>query len=508
MSKNGSRGSHHSGGNTHNRSDSGDHHSRDRGSNRGSDDGGDGPLSKIGDIKDAVDGVGDIVDDVKSILEGDPMGVVGLVSDGAQLAQSLMPAAYATPIIEGGLIGLNVISKTLGFGNPNSGEDFNEGATGLESTGRGLEQAYPSSWEGSSSSAYSSQNSKQIDRTSTLIKADNQVISILKAEAEQVANTRDNMDNIATCLGAAIAPAMALMAIPIGGEPASLAFQAIAVGVATGAASMTMNEMVSNAMSNSSQLQQAIAQYQQVSSEAKLGGGSMSGAPSMPGTGNPNTSGNGDTPTGSSPGGSEPTGGTPAGGGGTSGGGTSGSGGGGTSGAGGGASSGGGGTPSSSGAGATPSTSASSPSGAAGGASGSGAGGGAGMLGSLGSLVGQVVQAATQAAGQAQQAATQAAQQAASQAQQAAGQGQEGDPNADGEKIQTVGREEPSAEQEGAAGAGSEAPGERAPIHIAVDFDAERRVEMDVHPDQVNGPIHVSLDPANPTAPPRITREV
>ncbi|OBA93578.1 hypothetical protein A5637_27055 [Mycolicibacterium fortuitum] len=504
MGRNGSRGSHH-GGDTHNRSDSGDHHSRDRGSNRGSDDGGgDGPLSKIEDIKDAVDGVGDIVEDVKSILEGDPMGVVGLVSDGAQLAQSFMPAAFATPVIEGGLIALNVISKTLGFGNPNSGEDFHDGATGLESTGRGLEQAYPSSWEGSSSSAYSNQNSKQIDRTSTLIEADNKVISILTAEAEQVASTRDNMDNIATYLGAAIAPAMALMAIPIGGEPASLAFQAIAVGVATGAASMTMSEMVSNAMSNSSQLQQAIAQYQQVSSEAKLGGGSMSGPPSMPGTGNPNTSGNGDSPTGSSPGDGAPSGGTPSGGGGT----PSGGGGGTPSSGGGGASSGGSGTPSSSGAGATPSTSASSPSGASGGASGSAAGGGAGMLGSLGSLLGQVVQAATQAAGQAQQAATQAATQAAGLAQQAAGQGQEGDPAAAGEEVQTVGREEPVAEQEGAAGAGSEVPGERAPIHIAVDFDSERRVEMDVQPDQVNGPIHVSLDPANPTAPPRITREV
>ncbi|WP_423213144.1 hypothetical protein, partial [Mycobacterium syngnathidarum] len=107
MGRNGSRGSHH-GGDTHNRSDSGDHHSRDRGSNRGSDDGGgDGPLSKISDIKDAVEGVGDIVEDVKSILEGDPMGVVGLVSDGAQLAQMFMPAAFATPIIEGGLMALN-----------------------------------------------------------------------------------------------------------------------------------------------------------------------------------------------------------------------------------------------------------------------------------------------------------------------------------------------------------------------------------------------------------------
>lgn len=130
------------------------------------------------------------------------------------------------------------------------------------------------------------------------------------------------------------------------------------------------------------------------------------------------------------------------------------------------------------------------------------------MLGSLGSLVGQVVQAATQAAGQAQQAATQAATQAAEQVQKAAGEGQEGDPNAAGEEIQTVGREEPAPEQEGAEGAGSVVPGERAPIHIAVDFDADRRLEMDVQPDQVKGPIHVSLDPANVTAPPRVTREV
>ena len=512
MGKHGSRGSHRG---DHNRSDSGDH-SRDRGSNRGSDDGGDeGPLSKIGDIKDALDGVSDVVEDVQAVLDGDLMGAVSLVSDGAQLAQMFLPAAYATPIIEGGLIALDLASKTLGFGNPNGGDDFEEGATALQSTGRGLEQAYPTSWEGSSSSAYSSQNSKQIDRTSALISADNQVVSILGTEAEQVSTTRDNMDNIASCLGATIPAALALNAIPVYGQAASLTLQATAVAVAVAASGVTMGQMVSNAMDNASQLKQALAKYQQVSSEAKLGGSSMSGAPSMPGTGSPSTSGNGDSPAGSSPSSSTPTGGTSSGGGGTSGssgGASSGSGGGSSGGAGSGSGSGGAGSGSGSGSGSTPSTSAGSPSGtsggSSGGASGGAAGGGAGMLGSLGSLVGQVVQAATQAAGQAQQAATQAATQAAEQVQKAAGEGQEGDPNAAGEEIQTVGREEPAPEQEGAEGAGSVVPGERAPIHIAVDFDADRRLEMDVQPDQVKGPIHVSLDPANVTAPPRVTREV
>ncbi|MFV8050857.1 EspA/EspE family type VII secretion system effector [Mycobacterium sp. 48b] len=487
-------GNHHNGSNNGNHSgdsNNGSHTgSRNDGSHTGSDSDG-GPLGKLGDIKDAVEGVGDIVDDVKSILEGDPMGVVGLVSDGAQLAQMFLPAAYATPIIEGGMIALDLISKTLGFGDPNGGDDFNEGATALQSTGRGLEQAYPQSWEGTSSGAYSSQNSKQIDRTSAMISADNQVISILGTEAEQVATTRDNMDNIATCLGAVIAPAMALNAIPVYGQAASLSLQAAAVAVASGAAGVTMGEMVSNAMDNANQLEQAISKYQQVSSEAKPSGGSMTEAPGTSSPGTPTTSGNGSAPTGGSPTTSAPTGSSPTGGGGASSGGGGSTGGGSSSGGSGASTNSGSGTSSGAGASSVPSTSGGSSTGSGGASSGSGSGasgGGSSLLGSLGTLIGQVAQVATQAASQAVSQAEQAKEDTPDAAEKTAA--------AEAEDAKGESPEEAGTEQQDAAGAGSEATGERAPTHIAVGPDAEGR----------DG--HIGVGPAAPTTTPLATRAV
>ena len=57
------------------------------------------------------------------------------------------------------------------------------------------------------------------------------------------------------------------------------------------------------------------------------------------------------------------------------------------------------------------------------------------------------------------------------------------------------------------AAAGTDSPAGRAPIQVSFD-DGTHHVEVAVDPDTAKGPVHVSLDPANPTAPPRITTEI
>ena len=85
------------------------HDDHDGNSHRRDHDGGDSPSlgEKINDIldkaNDVLDTASDIADNVKKLMEGDPMGAVGLLSDAGDVAKMLMPAAAGTPIIEGGL---------------------------------------------------------------------------------------------------------------------------------------------------------------------------------------------------------------------------------------------------------------------------------------------------------------------------------------------------------------------------------------------------------------------
>lgn len=66
-------------------------------------DGGDAPSlgEKINDVlgkaSDALDTAESIGENVKKLMQGDPMGAIGLVSDAGDLAKLLLPAAAPTP---------------------------------------------------------------------------------------------------------------------------------------------------------------------------------------------------------------------------------------------------------------------------------------------------------------------------------------------------------------------------------------------------------------------------
>ncbi|MBP2451326.1 EspA/EspE family type VII secretion system effector [Mycolicibacterium lutetiense] len=389
--------------------------------------------------------------DLKKLMEGDPLGAVGLLGDAGKWSQLLVPSAIATPVIQGGLYVLMATSASMGEGSPDGGGAFSDGAKLFQSNGKNLESAYPTeTWSGSASDAYTAQNSHQIQRATTMLEADNDIVRILSTQAQQVDNARREVDWASKGLAAVIPVAMALEATVLG-APESIALQIAAVATASGFAGLTVGNLMNYVQDNAAQIREATEKYRQVGA-----------APSTGSTASPSDSGSqtepdnpGTPPVPSNPG--SPGGPTSTGDSGGQSGDGSGSGSGSGSGGGSGAGSGSPATPT------MPSTTG-MPSGATNAAStgagmggmpslpqmggGSGSGGG-GILGGLAGAAGQVAQAVTQAVQQADQQ----------------------EPNE--EKVGETGDGQPEtvSEQSGAA-AGAESHAGRAPIHASFDTGA------------------------------------
>lgn len=440
--------------------------------------------------------------DLKKLMEGNPVGAVGLIGDAGKWAQLLIPEAIATPVIQGGLYVLTGISVSMGEGSPENGDAFSDGAELFQSNGKSLESAYPTeTWSGSASDTYLSQNSHQIQRATTMLEADNDIARTLSTQAQQVKHARTEVDWASKGLAAMIPVAMALEATVLG-APESIALQIAAVAVAAAAAGMAASNLYNQVGHNAAQIREATEKYRQAGS---VSAPSTCSPTAPPASDTPNGPATPDTPSQpSTPG--TPRG--PAGAGGRYGGTSAGGSGGGS----------GGGSPTPSAPPSMPTLpqTPSAPGTPAGGGSGAGApsapsmggmpslpqsgggagSGGAGMLGGLLGAAAQIAQAATQAAQQAEQ------QDPNAQDSTGPDDGKPGDPPAGPADAPPAA----APDQTGAAG-GPESHGGRAPIHVSFDAGAAH-TELTVDPETTKGSIHVSVDPANPTAPPRITTEV
>lgn len=409
--------------------------------------------------------------DLKKLMEGDPLGAVGLLGDAGKWAQLLVPSAVATPVIQGGMYVLMATSASMGEGSPDGGGAFSDGAKLFQSSGKNLESAYPTeTWSGSASDAYTAQNSHQIQRATTMLEADNDIVRILSTQAQQVDHARREVDWASKGLAAMIPVAMALEATVLG-APESIALQIAAVATASGFAGLTVGNLMNYAQDNASQIREATEKYRQAGAAPSTGSpaspsdpGNQTG-PDNPGTpSEPGTPGSQSEPANTGSSGNPSSGGSGAGSG-------SGSGGGSGSGSGGGSPA----TPSmpqmpsttGTSAGATNAASTSAGMGGMpslpqmGGGSG---GGGTGMLGGLAGAAGQVAQAVTQAVQQANQQDPNAQNDAAT------GDGQTGrDPVAAPDT-------QPAAEPElSGAAAGADSQAGRAPVNVSVGADASNQ---------------------------------
>lgn len=448
-------------------------------------------------VEGLVDGVKGIVGaelgllgDVNTAIMDGVMAVGGLIADAADMAGKLFQmASFETPIIARGLQDLEKMSKQLGTGKPESGESFTTGAHELQSAMTTLDGAVPGdSWSGSGADAYSAKNKTQVQQTKAVAQTDGAVAKILAREAGQLATARKQLNAISTMLSLAIPGAV--MSLHMGDIVGWQVKQITAVNIAMAAAGQVMSTMTANAATNAAEMTAAANGYQAAATAT------TAQAPTPPNPGKPQTPPQGTDP--SNPPGTTPSGNTGTGGSQGGGGGNSGGGGGSpsaptmpempsTTGASGGS---GGGSPT----GGMPS-SGGSPSGGGGSPSGGGGSGAGSGLGSLGQLIGQAIQAAQEKKGD----KTKEGEEGPADEKDKDGKDKEGEADKPGEEST-----DPDAAPEGAAAADGAAG--RAPIHVSVD-DGVRRVEFDVQPEQAQGTVHVSLDPANLAAPPRITTE-
>lgn len=182
-------------------------------------------------------------------------------------------AALETPIIEAALTSMNVMNNLCGFGGPDKGEQFAQGADAFNAVKDELGSCRPpDSWQGSSSDAYGDRNTEHQQRAASLAEVDRTVHDVLAKEAEQVESTRTNIDHNQTILTAFIPPAVAAMAVelpPGAGIALSMAIQTAGVAATLPFCMEAFAQLGIDAAHNATLIRRAGASYDQIASAAQ-----------------------------------------------------------------------------------------------------------------------------------------------------------------------------------------------------------------------------------------------
>lgn len=233
------------------------------------------------------------VADHANMMSSDPaLGSAAIATDAAILMQSLaavggstmgatgLATSVATPIINVGLMTLTAASNTLGFGRPEDGERFTDGARQFSEANDELQQAVPPpDWQGDASDAYGLRNTEQQQRAGSMATFDGQIQEVLAEEAGQVQDTRDFVSTRQVMLAAAIPAAITAKLIPPGGAAAAMAIELAAVAATVPFAMQRVTEMVSHSADNADRIRQIGSHYGVVDESAQMPGG-LSGAQS------------------------------------------------------------------------------------------------------------------------------------------------------------------------------------------------------------------------------------
>ncbi|MDF2828734.1 MAG: hypothetical protein K0R01_2017 [Mycobacterium sp.] len=187
------------------------------------------------------------------------------------------------PILSGGQKAIGGMKLTTGFGDPEDGARFGEGAARFQRAGATLSSAYPDdSWSGRGSGAYGDANERQIGRTRAVSAADQAVNAVLTREANQIVATRTALDDQSDWLADVGLVTMLVAATPYVGQGAALAMEIAAVTKALGVCTTQLVELTQHVNANAAEIHQTADRYQ-----GATGLGTMSrGGPSIdsPGT--------------------------------------------------------------------------------------------------------------------------------------------------------------------------------------------------------------------------------
>ncbi|WP_029110751.1 EspA/EspE family type VII secretion system effector [Mycobacterium sp. URHD0025] len=179
-----------------------------------------------------------------------------------------------TPIINAGLIALTMESNMLGFGRPEDGARFTEGANHfVDAHSTLLKSAPPGDWTGDASKAYGDRNKEQQVRAADMSSTDSAIQKVVAEEADQVGDTRDFVSQMQTLLSLSIIPALVAKAIPVIGPGLSIAIEVAAVAGTVPIATVRCHEMASRSGTHARKIKDLATQYESIGSNAEIPGG-------------------------------------------------------------------------------------------------------------------------------------------------------------------------------------------------------------------------------------------
>jgi hypothetical protein len=261
-------------------------------------------MSLLGDIKDAGSAVFEVGKAAKGLISNadklagglrgfgnllQRFSTVGRLGDIARLGRKL--AEYGddalrflanpeikrflkrakTPILFGGQMTIAGMRLTTGFGTPDAGERFAEGADRFRRACDTLAGAYPNgSWTGSGSESYSNGNSRQLDRAQAMATQDQSINAVLAREAGQITATRAVLDEQSDWLADVGLVTMLVAATPFVGQGASLAMEIAAVTKALGTCTIQLTELTQQVNGNAAEIQQTAGRYGEVSDRSDM----------------------------------------------------------------------------------------------------------------------------------------------------------------------------------------------------------------------------------------------
>ncbi|MED5815002.1 EspA/EspE family type VII secretion system effector [Mycolicibacterium sp. 050232] len=179
-----------------------------------------------------------------------------------------------TPIINAGLIVLTMESNMLGFGRPEDGARFTEGANHfVDAHSTLLRSAPPGDWTGDASKAYGDRNKEQQARAADMSSTDSAIQKVVADEARQVGDTRDFVSQMQTILSLSIVPALLAKATPVVGPALSTAIEVAAVAGTVPAATIQCHQMASRSGENAGKIKDLASRYESTNANAKIPGG-------------------------------------------------------------------------------------------------------------------------------------------------------------------------------------------------------------------------------------------
>ncbi|OBB31385.1 hypothetical protein A5792_16120 [Mycolicibacterium peregrinum] len=227
------------------------------------------PFGPVGHAGEAVSSLFSTIETIREDGVDSLWNAASDLGEVESVAQSMLPRARQTHIIAGGLSVVLAMQYQCGWTNKTEdGDGYGQSAQRFNEIADGLESAFPNAnWLGDASDAYAAANEAQKSRARRMPDADLDVLMAISSEAGAVNNTRRILNNAATIMGNAIAPALAARAIPRVGKGISMGIETSVVGVAVPTCIWYMNELSDHSARSARSMDGAAMIYEQIAAE-------------------------------------------------------------------------------------------------------------------------------------------------------------------------------------------------------------------------------------------------